>query len=378
MCFTDCFLIYFTIQAGSACVSTMFLAFGVVGCLAIPLMPYSINDLQFYLVMGYMMLLVAAFTITLCGSLTDSKKTIGLGLILGLMAFLVWLMLTLPSLMGFSKFHNNEFCLGLYCGETHWLVPRNWRDNETLGRPTPPTTTQKETARFLSARVPDAKGSPKNGPGAIQEKMNPLTTDRDVPNVDISSDGIPKARGPKKHAFDTSRIAVPFGMPPWKPWTPDTTSSQTQGTVWEASPLYDDELDWLAKRVLIGEKENEETSTTPRHNVSKRQVVNIATDRNDLHHVEKYLMMRVGDEQIRLTRKWSIILAFLYASLFACVLITIFMNLASFSCREGELEDCEGYCSEDGAGGDNTGIRKLSPSIRLRPSVRSPSVNFVK
>ncbi|KAI5729467.1 hypothetical protein M8J76_002833 [Diaphorina citri] len=130
MCNGDCFLLCFTIRAGSAIMSSIFLFLGLLGCLLVPFLPYSCNDVQLILIMIYMLLLVAGFGTALSGTLTYSKSSQGLGLFIASIAFFYWLWLTVNTLIYFPRDLSSEYCLGHKCGESHWLVPRNWDIND--------------------------------------------------------------------------------------------------------------------------------------------------------------------------------------------------------------------------------------------------------
>lgn len=338
MCYIDCFLIYFTIRAGTTCVSSILLAFGVVGVIAVPLLPYSSNELQFFLIMGYMLLLVAAFTTALCGSLTDSKRTVMLGLILGIMAFFVWMMLTIPSLMSFGKMTNNNFCLGPNCGETHWLVPRNWKDTE----------------------ISDAKlvKENENSDYLMESKLNEDTntyTDQDHISVDA------------RHSTQDENVLPNDAMSEHMHLKEGESESDTKEFTEPAAHLDEYDIRDLAKHIMSKGYRNCDVHTLTKRFVDKivQQYLDLLPFTNDSVvlfqlgkeanlegedfserarplNLPKY--MEQGRSLVRLTRPFSIFLATVYALLFAFALATIFMFLGSFACREGVLEECGGFC----------------------------------
>ncbi|XP_026687207.1 uncharacterized protein LOC103520183 isoform X4 [Diaphorina citri] len=313
MCYTDCFLFYFTIRAGSSCVSSILLALGIIGCILVPVLPFSGNRIQFCMIMAYMILLVIAFTVTLCGSLTDSKVSIGFGLLLGVVAFILWMTLTIPTILAFRKASINDFCLGMNCGESHWLVPRIWMDTDFEDFP---TTTQKIKRSGMDGEFIKVDSL---GPKVI---MSQDDTDNakvilveDSPSVGSKMETNGDDASLDKHAKDTiSKSAT-------------TTISS------DARLLLDEDTDWLdlAEHILEGD------GNTQGHSVSKRQI-NLAKQLKKLREsrFEDPRILSNSMTVMTLTRTRSIILTFLYGLLHVFVLITIFMNLASFVCREDE------------------------------------------
>ncbi|KAL1449809.1 hypothetical protein WDU94_002283 [Cyamophila willieti] len=375
MCYTDCFLIYFTIRAGSACVSSILLMFGLVGVVLVPLLPYSSNEMQFFLIFGYMVLLVVAFSTALCGTLTDSKRTISIGLILGIIAFLVWMALTIPSIMVYLT-SNNEFCLGQNCGESHWLVPRSWSEEEKTYKPTPPPQSRinlippQSRVDLISPDEEKISAFDVFTEARRLPSVNAITTEPDDSEnyLDSDDDNVKNLELDRK--LNDDDVASVVDMKQQARRIPVGESADGKRPYIEpAAGMYDDELADLADSILKSE-----------HAVSKRDLMRLAetiinekldrpvfkreTDtvperqlRAKPVNVNRFIAG--GNSLIQLTRLWSTFLAAIYACLFCFVLTTIFMNLASYACREGELEDCEGYCPE-GEGPTRTNSMMIS------------------
>lgn len=125
MCGADCFLCCFSLQAGAIFASSYMFALSILGLLLLPFIPFT-ADGNFLLIYGYMLLLFVAFIIALFGALSESKPAVLGGLVLGIIAFLLWVFLTLPSFLD----KETPNCFGYRCGESHWLLARQWTPHE--------------------------------------------------------------------------------------------------------------------------------------------------------------------------------------------------------------------------------------------------------
>ncbi|XP_026687420.1 uncharacterized protein LOC103520548 [Diaphorina citri] len=98
MCWADCFLCCFSLQTGAIFVSSYMFALGLLGTVYIPFLPFS-DDPAFNNIYLYTLLLSATFLLALYGALSETKTAVFISLLLGIVAFLYWISLTLPSFM---------------------------------------------------------------------------------------------------------------------------------------------------------------------------------------------------------------------------------------------------------------------------------------
>ncbi|KAL1460027.1 hypothetical protein WDU94_011967, partial [Cyamophila willieti] len=273
-----------------------------------PLLPFSENPIQFVVIMGYMILLVIAYTTTLCGSLTDSKTSIGLGLLLGIVAFILWLTLTIPSLLAFHKKSVNEFCLGQNCGESHWLVPRHWEDEAYADFPSPTTETS-----LVTTSNKNRYQEPIHAMINIQENSKRLKKTTPTPKNTKTED--------IDNIFDDTTPNSPNNKT-------DTATDSNNEDTWTKG----DETIFDDKTTL-----QNNTNSTRRHSISKRDLM------KDLRssRFPDGRFLQSTSAVVPLTHYISILLAFIYGFLHIFVLTTIFMNLSSFTCREGLC--CPGF-----------------------------------
>ncbi|KAI5729543.1 hypothetical protein M8J76_003677 [Diaphorina citri] len=131
MCWGDCFLCCLSLQSGAALVSTFGLTAGVLGFLLVPFVPFSAANENFSRIMFYMFLLAFSHGLALLGTMIESRKTLGFGIVLVFLAFLLWTFLTIPSFLE-APGVSGSYCFGLRCGESHWMVPRTWSTLEPL------------------------------------------------------------------------------------------------------------------------------------------------------------------------------------------------------------------------------------------------------
>ncbi|KAL1462969.1 hypothetical protein WDU94_014766 [Cyamophila willieti] len=126
MCWADCFLCCFSLQTGAIFTSGYMIALAIMGLLYLPFLPFSGEGSTFFIIYLYMILLFCTFLLALFGALSESKFALLAALILSVVALLLWLSLTVPSFL--TKETPN--CLGFRCGESHWLLPRQWVPHE--------------------------------------------------------------------------------------------------------------------------------------------------------------------------------------------------------------------------------------------------------
>lgn len=291
----------------ASCGSVIMFALGIIGILLVPLLPYSGNFIQFSVIMSYMAVLILAFTFILCGIFTESKMSIGTGLMIALVAFVLWLVLTVPTLVAFRRKSIHDFCLGLSCGESHWMIPRQWKREDFADA---------DSGRGTTTRNPlqvDRSNIYSEPLYAYQQRIF-----QDImKNTEMDSQSEGKQSFPSKENMqeDTSVAnSMDHDLIFNKHYEGNDTDNQ--GIDKEQHGNVDNQ----------GGSKSNQGNTSLTHSLSKRF---IPTNQFPIPH-----FLGIGKSYAKLNNLWSMVFALVYLLLFSCVLGTIIAHLASFSCKK--------------------------------------------
>ncbi|KAI5723579.1 hypothetical protein M8J76_008258 [Diaphorina citri] len=151
------FLCCFPLQAGSLIMSTFMFTLGMLGILCFPFLPYSGESyFKFCIIFSYTVLLVIASILSLIGSLNKELMYLIPGFLLSVITFIFWLYLMYNSGLRYTQ--QGEYCFGLRCPESHWLLPRE----VFLINGTPSDITKSDWATVIPLFLKPAQGN--NGP----------------------------------------------------------------------------------------------------------------------------------------------------------------------------------------------------------------------